>query len=706
MRRALTADATPTATPRSDDELAALVRAAGAGVGGAGAGGAAAVGGAGGSQAPQLGGAGGAACPAVAGFGGGDDWMSDFAFAASREPSARAAAAAAAAQPAQPPQPPQPQPAAPALWEAAPGAQVKFHDSRPEEMPQVLSSFFSTWMDSAVALGYIQPGCTLLTVTALRPIGAPAMHVDGGAASGGEAAALAGALLAAAPEALRGRRMTVRCASDGTAAAVAADGATTQLPLCAPLATAPQALPRLAPRALCTSEASEARSTQAAQCAGLLAARFHGHALTALTDAGGAASSGRVRVERGARLALALPACGLEGAMTLSLEDGDDKDADAADAAASAVPLLPHALCRSRPVLLTPHAGVAAEVASLRADAAGGDGDEAAEAEADALILTLGAALRPRAPPALIAAAAAAAALRRWPHTLQRLLEKLADAAEEAGENDDAPAALVREERTVLHAAAAGGCARCVAMVLRAAEHGGPATTLLGIPSGRDASDGATPLHLAAAGGGIEALRALAAACPAAPLVFFGARDAAGATPANALPSAPAEAAEEAAVFRAAMRDALGAGIAAAQAAMATASGSAALAHEALMETSGEDEAAATAAEFLRFAFRIPADAAAVAAQPRPEAGRSGASVDDVALASGLPGVAEVAAARRSRSHSTPARGRAGTRAASAPAEAPATVTPADGGATRTRRTRAAPAPRRAVFPAPPAKDA
>lgn len=571
-------------------------------------------------------------------------------------------------------------------------------------MPQVLSSFFSTWMDSAVALGYIQPGCTLLTVTALRPIGAPVMRADAGDANGGEAAALAAALLAAAPEELRGRRLTVRCASDGTAAAVAADGAVTPLPRCAPLGSAPPALPPLALRALCTSEASEARSTHAAHCAGVLAARFHGHALTALTAAGGAASGGEVRVERGAPLALALPACGLEGAMTLSLEDSDETAADAGDAGGDALPPLPQALGRSRPVLLTPHADVAAEVASLRFDA---DGDEAAEAEADALIVTLGAALRPRAPPALIAAAAAAAALRRWPNTLQRLLEKLADAAEEAGDDDIAPAALVREGRTVLHAAAAGGCARCVALVLRAAERGGPAAALLGAPAGRDAADGATPLHLAAAGGGIDALRALAAACPAAPLAFFGARDAAGATPAGALASAPAEAAEEAAGFRAAMRDALGAAIAAARAAMAAAAGSAAAAHESLTEASVDDEAAATAAEFLRFAFRIPADAAAAAAQPRPEAGRSGASVDADALASGLPGAAEAAAARRSRSRSTPApRGRAATRAASAPAEAPTTVTPADGGAPRTRRARAAPAPRRAVFPAPPPKDA
>jgi hypothetical protein len=530
-----------------------------------------------------------------------------------------------------PPLPPPPPPQQPhpgvtwPAWAPVPPAQLKLHDTDATALPDTLGAFLHTWMGSAVTLGYIAPGCTLLTLRALAP---PGWRAGGGAGGGGsdddavtsDAERLAAALLAGVP-ALRAKRFDVRCASDGSSAdvrggRVSASGTVVCPAAAAALAQTP-CLPPLRPRALCSTSAGALASTAPAAASGALRFLFHGHHLVTNDDDD---DDEEASATEGAAVSLQLPPTALEGALSIGFAPDADNDAEEEEESGSSerghhdggvrmLRLLGGAL---RSVLLTPDADVAAEVATLGACAV----DEAA---AEAVVLTLGCALQPRAPLRLLRVAAAVAAARRWPATLTRLLPALA-AAEDATEEEveasralrgaDAESAAARDDEqatTVLHAAAAGGCASCVRAVLAAAA----ACPRMGTPLARDAH-GATPLHAVAyaaaaaddddAAGGAAAARLLIAACPAAPLAWFGARDVAGFSPADV---AARRAGGGGGALRGDMRAALSRAVAAARDALhdaASGGDGAAGAHEALAAQLGDDEAAA--AEVIRYAFK------------------------------------------------------------------------------------------------------
>ncbi len=174
---------------------------------------------------------------------------------------------------------------------------------------------------------------------------------------------------------------------------------------------------------------------------------------------------------------------------------------------------------RLRPVLLTRDADVVAEVASLASLAS------ALDDEAESIVLTIGHALAPNAPAALLRLAALLAVQRRWHATLARLLPALV-----AASASTAASTPPEGEETLLHAAARCGDARIVAALLQA----GAACGACGSESG--SAGGATPLHLAAALPDASARSAVLVALvhdASAPLAWLAARDAAGRTPAQ-----------------------------------------------------------------------------------------------------------------------------------------------------------------------------
>jgi len=183
----------------------------------------------------------------------------------------------------------------------------------------------------------------------------------------------------------------------------------------------------------------------------------------------------------------------------------------------------------TRAVLLTRHAHVAAEVATLARD------DALPAATADALVRLVAAALQPRPRRAAALAAAHLALHRGWPALLRQALAALAapDESDDWGEADDPAAALlaVGGGMTLLHRAAAIGDARACRAVLAA---GGPGL-VLGSPAsqGSAALAGRTPLHLAALHADGAAAAALCDSSPAAAAAWFAARDAGGVTPAQ-----------------------------------------------------------------------------------------------------------------------------------------------------------------------------
>jgi hypothetical protein len=217
----------------------------------------------------------------------------------------------------------------------------------------------------------------------------------------------------------------------------------------------------------------------------------------------------------GVPLTVTLPACGVDGVALLQaapLADGDD----------FAVPAAP------RPVLLCHDAAIVAEVASLgdAVDAMppGAAADSAAEA-AERLIVALGIALRggPECPPRLAAAALAAALAHSWHATVAALLDR---APPSGGRHD-------KGTETALHAAARCGRADMLHVVL---SHPVVPSGRLGHAGAPDA-EGVTPLHLAATlrapGAAAAAVRTLMECDACAPLAWFAARDARGATPAQ-----------------------------------------------------------------------------------------------------------------------------------------------------------------------------
>ena len=186
-----------------------------------------------------------------------------------------------------------------------------------------------------------------------------------------------------------------------------------------------------------------------------------------------------------------------------------------------------------RAVLVCADAGVVAELcaAADAADAAAAAGDcGAAVAALEALLPSLGRALRPGCDAALLRGVAGEALRRQWTATAARLLHALAASlAAEQEAFGAAPQSPPAGTATLLHVAAAHSSAAEVAAVLRCgAFAGGPAAI---------GPNGITPLHLAAGrrdAHGAAVLAALRVLEPRAVDEAFGtARDTWGFTPAD-----------------------------------------------------------------------------------------------------------------------------------------------------------------------------
>ena len=386
----------------------------------------------------------------------------------------------------------------------------------------------------------IEPGCVRLRCdTALPPRDAP----DGSPASAlNNAALLACAAAALASPGAAGAFFAQSAWSVARGSVVVThtpSGAGPGMPgllTVAEAAPATAALPPLAPLALCSARrgALAFAGGAAAPCRG----RFHGAWLVA-ADCSRVGSSGAIRV----------PATRLTGVALFEPAD------------------IPHGgvVPHPRPVLLTPDAAIAAEVAGLHAG----------HPKSEALVRALGHALRPGAPVALVAAAAADAACKKWPATLRALLALLREAALEAGCDAAAEAeadagadlgagdskfevaetallaakatcVLPGTDTTLLHVAAAGGCPACCKAVLG---FGGP-EALFGSPLSVR-FDGQTPLHAAAAASKEAASLLLRAGGAEAAALWAAATDASGRTPRDRADALAAAAAAEADAFRA-----------------------------------------------------------------------------------------------------------------------------------------------------------
>jgi hypothetical protein len=361
---------------------------------------------------------------------------------------------------------------------------IKLHDIEPSDLPRQMSDLVRAWLGPFVldALAYIRPGCTLLTVHALMPVGA-VLEDDGC----GAAATLAEMLVVVAPERVARSRFQVHDPTGRVARAEA--GAVTD---CGVPAAAPQpGLPPLRPLALCSREPGALATALPAPAAGRMRA-YCGGALLPLPACA-------EQVAAGDTVSFQLDACGWEGVALFELDD---------DAAGEGVPPVSQHL---RPVLLCRDAAVAAEVAALT-----GESEDALES----IVLTIGHALAPAAPAAMVRMAARTAVRRRWPATLMRLLPALSALS---------AVPLPAGEDTLLHDAVRSGDARIVVKL-------GIAGAAAGRANSRGA-DAATPLHLAAvirdADVGEAVLSALCSVDADAPLAWFAAPDSDGRTPAQ-----------------------------------------------------------------------------------------------------------------------------------------------------------------------------
>ena len=359
---------------------------------------------------------------------------------------------------------------------------IKLHDIEPGDLPRQMSDLVRAWLGPFVldALAYIRPGCTLLTVHALMPVGSASQDNSCGAAL-----ALAQTLVAVAPERVARSRFQVHDPAGRVARAEA--GAVTD---CGVPAAAPQpGLPPLRPLALCSREPGALATALPSTASGRLRA-YCGGALLPMP-------AGAEQVAAGDAVAFQLDACGWEGVALFELDD---------DAAGEGVPPVSQ---RLRPVLLCRDAAVAAEVAALTDES-----DDALES----IVLTIGHALAPAAPAAMVRMAARIAVQRRWPATLMRLLPALSALS---------AVPLPAGEDTLLHDAVRGGDPRIVVKL-----------GIAGSAAGRVNSRGAnatTPLHLAAMirdpDVGEAVLSAMCSVDAHAPLAWFSARDASGRTP-------------------------------------------------------------------------------------------------------------------------------------------------------------------------------
>ena len=410
---------------------------------------------------------------------------------------------------------PPPPPQAMTIVIKVPGA------ATPSALPPGLPAEVEAWLRGALLaqVGSVVPGCALLTVDVLCCGGAawrdtePARCARAGANA---ALSLARALAAGAAGAL--------LRTTGASVWVGRDGArfVRGVPEPLPPAPPPPELPPLSTLAAACGAADEAevRTRGACLTAGPLALRCAGHIVRLGAPPAAVA---------GAPLRLGVPASAVVAAV------GDCAALVAYDTAGADAPAPP-----ARALLLTQHAAVAAEVASLARDEA------LPPAVADALVRCAAAALQPR-PRRLAALAAAHLALhRRWPALLARALLALADAescgAYHDASHDTAGSAGTGDQQawtddavgggmTLLHRAAATGDARAVAAVLAA---GGARLALGGPACAASALAGATPMHLAAAHGDGDAAAAMWHAAPsAAAAAWVASRDGEGATPSH-----------------------------------------------------------------------------------------------------------------------------------------------------------------------------
>jgi len=307
---------------------------------------------------------------------------------------------------------------------AAPGEALYRHDEAlraalPQlHLPHSLAHLFAPPAGGAAplaALGAaVRPGCTLVTLTALlEPCAAPppATHLLRRALA---APGAAGAFLRAQSELL---------VADGAGGEARysrrSDQAMAEEPegRRAEVALAPQA-PPLAPLAvLCSRDA--ALTLQAPAGAGVML-----HCRLA---------SGRV-----------LPLAACAGGARLQLPRCDEAGVALFEAVPAGTPL--HRAGQPRPVLLTWHAAIAAEVAAS-GDALRGGGD-VTRAHVERCVVALGYALAPGATPPAVAAAAAAALWMGWPAALTELLRAPAL-------SDGSAAANARLVALLCHAAAA-----------------------------------------------------------------------------------------------------------------------------------------------------------------------------------------------------------------------------------------------------------
>jgi hypothetical protein len=407
-------------------------------------------------------------------------------------------------------------------------AAVKLHDAAPAALPPVLRDALRSWADSddivadgAVADAHggrlmsdiitaVRPGCTLLSVAALRGAG-------GGAGAQQGASHMAAALAEALPPSVG--RFSVcdaagRVVHSGGGGAVAARVAAAPAPPLAPLrahavCTARRAWWRRsdAPLVLCArdddADAMMADASHPQVGPYRVAASFFTEPPVAPPPIRADARSGEVTLD--ARRCDALG--GASGFACFS------------SLHAAALPWQPADAAQRRAVLLTPDAAAAAEVCAGLA--------HVSDAEASAVVTLCGAALLAGAPARTTRAAASCAAQRGWNNLLRAYLNDLAASvppcAEDADDDDDD----AREDMP-MHGAARGGNAAAVRLLART-------------PGGGDALSvddvGATPLHYAARlrrGAARHAtLRALLASHPAARRAFDTARDATGRTPAQ-----------------------------------------------------------------------------------------------------------------------------------------------------------------------------
>jgi hypothetical protein len=438
-------------------------------------------------------------------------------------------------------------PAWPPLAAAPARAEVKLDSHAAECLPGALPPGLAPAAGAAlfarlpmVMSAAVAPGCTLLTFEAV----VPCAHMLSG--EGARLREEDGCGVVSASSALRAllnspggvgayfrARECVRVSARG-AVATARHGVLVEAEGSADAALQTQRLPQLLQLAASCDAPVAVRAAAPLARRELLRCRLNGRFLTLLGGGGGDADADAP--------AVVLAAAGEEGVALLER---------AAAPAAAFAPRAP-----PRPLLLTSDAALAAELNGSAPEALRRDAEAAERA-----VCLLGHALRPCAPPALLAAAAAACMRQRWQLGAERCLAALA-AARHAQEQDESSCsdddndeeeeadADVAASRLLLHEAVASGSVAAVRAVLAHAAGSGRFGAAGVAAAGSAWPQGVTPLHLAAAStsaadivalltccdgdssGGGHAAAAHAAGADAA-VAWLCARDAAGVTPSD-----------------------------------------------------------------------------------------------------------------------------------------------------------------------------